>query len=276
MTSRLKTRKLAALVAVLLTPASVTAQRALGSGGAIVHEQWTVERGLPVNAVTQVVQGNDGYLWLATFDGLVRFDGVRFTVFSVENSPGLPSSRIVFLRLSADGSLWLFTEQQQVVRYRHGQFTHITALDGRAEARRQLFAESRDGRIWIASMGRLHIGRDTAFVPVPLGVGRDGRERAVTSMLVRRDGSLLVATETAELLIVRDGGTSVTPVYERMLPATANVTDMFEEPDGALWLATDSLCTAARGHSPPLQIPGRTSPCATCSLSPTVLRGCRG
>lgn len=256
MTRNLMKLKLAALVALLLPPTSAAAQRALGSGGTIVHEQWTVERGLPVNAVTQVVQGNDGYLWLATFDGLVRFDGVRFTVFSVENSPGLPSSRIVFLRLSGDGSLWLFTEQQQVVRYHRGEFTHFVALDGRAEARRQLFAEAPDGRIWIASMGRLYLGREAAFTPVPLGVGRDGRERAVTSILVRRDGSLLVATETAELLIVRDGGASVTPAYEQMLPATANVTDMFEEPDGALWLATDSLVYRGSGPFTTIAKPG--------------------
>ena len=46
-----------------------------------VTQQWTVADGLPVNAVSDVTQTEDGYLWLATFDGLVRFDGAQFTVY---------------------------------------------------------------------------------------------------------------------------------------------------------------------------------------------------
>jgi ligand-binding sensor domain-containing protein len=44
-----------------------------------------------------LLQSRDGYLWLGTLNGLVRFDGVRFTVFDENNTPGLPSSRIVHL-----------------------------------------------------------------------------------------------------------------------------------------------------------------------------------
>jgi len=39
-----------------------------------VHESWTVRDGLPVNSVNAVLQGRDGYIWVATFDGLARFD----------------------------------------------------------------------------------------------------------------------------------------------------------------------------------------------------------
>ena len=45
-------------------------------------DYWTADNGLPQNSVRDIVQTRDGYLWPATFDGLVRFDGVRFTVFS--------------------------------------------------------------------------------------------------------------------------------------------------------------------------------------------------
>lgn len=56
-------------------------------------EHFTVEDGLPVNAVSDVLQTRDGYLWLATFDGLVRFDGHRFVVFTSTDTPGLESNR---------------------------------------------------------------------------------------------------------------------------------------------------------------------------------------
>jgi hypothetical protein len=56
-----------------------------GRAESFVHESWTVEDGLPVNSVNALLQSRDGYLWIATFDGLVRFDGVRFTVFNAAN-----------------------------------------------------------------------------------------------------------------------------------------------------------------------------------------------
>jgi ligand-binding sensor domain-containing protein len=43
-------------------------------------DHWTADNGLPQNSVRDIVQTGDGYLWFTTFDGLVRFDGVRFTV----------------------------------------------------------------------------------------------------------------------------------------------------------------------------------------------------
>ncbi|MBX6366177.1 MAG: hypothetical protein IRZ00_20215, partial [Gemmatimonadetes bacterium] len=62
-----------------------------GREEAFVHEAWTVREGLPLNSIRTVLQSRDGYIWLATMDGLVRFDGVRFTVFNTANTLTLPS-----------------------------------------------------------------------------------------------------------------------------------------------------------------------------------------
>src|SRR5687767_11496648 len=69
-----------------------------------VHESWTVKDGLPVNSVNVLLQDRTGYIWAATFDGLVRFDGIRFTVFNSANSEELPSNRIIQLQEGRDGS----------------------------------------------------------------------------------------------------------------------------------------------------------------------------
>ena len=58
---------------------------------------WQVEQGLPQNKVTAVVQARDGYLWAGTYNGLARFDGVRFTVYDDNNTPELHSRRITSL-----------------------------------------------------------------------------------------------------------------------------------------------------------------------------------
>lgn len=62
-------------------------------------DTWETEDGLPGNSATAVVQTPDGYLWFGTFDGLVRFDGVKFKVLTPANTPQLPSAGIVNLHL---------------------------------------------------------------------------------------------------------------------------------------------------------------------------------
>ena len=75
---------------------------------------WQVEQGLPQNKVTAVVQTHDGYLWVGTYNGLARFDGIRFTVFDDNNTPELHSSRITSLFEADDGTLWIGTESGDV------------------------------------------------------------------------------------------------------------------------------------------------------------------
>src|SRR5882672_10955288 len=50
------------------------------------HDVWQREQGLPHNSIHSILQGRDGYIWLATEEGLVRFDGVRFKVFDSRNT----------------------------------------------------------------------------------------------------------------------------------------------------------------------------------------------
>ena len=60
-------------------------------------DSWTTDNGLPHNSVRDILQTRDGYLWLATADGLVHFDGVRFTTFNRENSAGMTGNGITAL-----------------------------------------------------------------------------------------------------------------------------------------------------------------------------------
>src|SRR5262249_47263011 len=87
-----------------------------------VSEHWSVADGLPVNSINSILQSRDGYLWLATFDGLVRFDGVRFQTVDNDSDQSTPSSRWISVHEGSDGSLWLSTEQHHLVRYKDGRF----------------------------------------------------------------------------------------------------------------------------------------------------------
>ena len=90
--------------------------------GEFDYRTWTVDDGLPENPVTSIVQTRDGYLWIGTFGGLARFDGVRFTVFGMANTAALGTNRILSLLEARNGDLWIGTENGGVVRLREGVF----------------------------------------------------------------------------------------------------------------------------------------------------------
>jgi ligand-binding sensor domain-containing protein len=92
-----------ATVFVFLCPLTTLAQYRL--------ESWTNDNGLPQNTVRSITQTRDGYLWLTTFDGLVRFDGVQFKVFNTNNTKGLTSNLFTALYEDKDGTGALHRER---------------------------------------------------------------------------------------------------------------------------------------------------------------------
>jgi signal transduction histidine kinase/ligand-binding sensor domain-containing protein len=84
-------------------------------------EAWTVDNGLPENEIRGITQTPDGYVWIATFNGLARFDGVHLTLFNRE-TPGLLSNQFGTMLQGRNGDLWLDSVDRGVVRYHDGLF----------------------------------------------------------------------------------------------------------------------------------------------------------
>jgi len=84
---------------------------------------WTTANGLPQNTVTGVAQTPGGYLWLSTFDGLARFDGVRFTIFDKGNTKGIVNNRFARLFADREGAVYAVTENYVVTVYRNSVFS---------------------------------------------------------------------------------------------------------------------------------------------------------
>ena len=87
-------------------------------------DQWSTENGLPHNSVRQIVQTPDGYLWVTTFDGLARFDGVRFTIFNSINTEQITDNRFHDAFVEDDGTLWASMLNGSIVRYKNNEFLH--------------------------------------------------------------------------------------------------------------------------------------------------------
>ena len=90
-----------------------------------VEQSWGAggTEGLPQNWVDAITQTHDGYLWLGTQEGLVRFDGARFTVFSTRTVPALRSNNVSALLVDSAGALWIGTYGGGLTRYLAGEWT---------------------------------------------------------------------------------------------------------------------------------------------------------
>lgn len=101
---------------------------ALAAAGQYSFDTWTTDNGLPQNGVRQITQTPDGYLWFTTFDGLVRFDGVRFTTFNKSNTQGIINNRFTGIFADTDGTVYAMTREDGVLTiYRNGEFSSITS-----------------------------------------------------------------------------------------------------------------------------------------------------
>ncbi|MCX6595660.1 MAG: ATP-binding protein [Acidobacteria bacterium] len=155
--------------------------RAVAAAGPQQHyivTQWQTEQGLPENSATSMVQTPDGYLWFGTFNGLVRFDGVKFTVLNTSNTPLLPHDGIVNLHLDRRGALWVST-LGGLARLDQNAWTRYGAADGFTGNFVRFFAEGQnddvtvstfDGKILQFRSGRFHdLGRPELSRGTPKG-----------------------------------------------------------------------------------------------------------
>ncbi len=116
-----------------------------------VVQQWKVENGLPQSTVRCITQTPDGYLWVGTWNGLARFDGVRMTVFNASNTPELTASNIMSLFTDRRGQLWIGTEPGGLVRYFQGKFEAFDSTNGIFGTRILSVNEDNSGRLWCAT-----------------------------------------------------------------------------------------------------------------------------
>lgn len=195
-------------------------------------DTWTTDNGLPQNGVRAITQTPDGYLWFTTFDGLVRFDGIRFTTFGTGNTKGIINNRFTGLYRDQQGTLYATTMEDGVLTvYRDGVFTSYTSqqvpghyiqrivTDDKGELRFQVEDEDRTSKSW-------YYLRDGAFVFIETDV----RSPAVT--INAKSGSVWSIT-TKEAIERRDGRTTV---YKLDIgPITYNL-NWFEDSAGHIWL----------------------------------------
>ncbi|MCX6928606.1 MAG: triple tyrosine motif-containing protein [Verrucomicrobia bacterium] len=187
---------------------------------------WQTEDGLPQNTVMDILQTRDGYLWLGTFNGLVRFDGVRFTTFNLANSPEMGSDSVVCLYEDHQGQMWIGTDCRGLTRYFQGQFTNYVVTNRPGASLVSCVTEDETGLLWVgttAGLFRLVSGHLEYFEPtsVPGGFG------PVHQLCCDHEGQLWISAERG--LFVRSR------VSVRRVPEYEGLTKLSIGADGGVW-----------------------------------------
>jgi signal transduction histidine kinase/ligand-binding sensor domain-containing protein len=129
---------------------------------------WTTENGLPQNVVRAACQTPDGYLWIATLDGLARFDGVRFVVLNRSNTPGIASGRFTSLYCAPNGEFWAGTESSGITHYKHGEFTTYATAEGLPYSDFVAVVGDGNDHVWVLVHTSIARWNGSAFEAVPL------------------------------------------------------------------------------------------------------------
>lgn len=200
-----------------------------------VHDVWTTESGLPQNSVLALAQTPDGYLWLGTEDGLVRFDGMRFLTFDRHNTPEFQSNEVDALLVDHRGDLWIGTHGGGLTSLSHGVFRTFTKRNGLSNDFVRALYEDEHDDLWIATDGggldRLTNGQFQIYSRKN-GLADD----AVFSLCGDRRGGMWIGTHAGLSHWTKDRFVNMTKTDG--LPGS-DIRSVYADREGGLWVGTN-------------------------------------
>ena len=238
----------AALGGALTLSAVVTPGPAEASPAARSHavKTWDRTHGLPQNTVWSIAQSPEGFLWLATQEGIVRFDGTRFKVFDTRNTPMMRSNDITAVMSDRSGAVWIATRGGGLLRYENGGFRAFTRTDGLLSDTLTTLLQDRDGSIWIGSeSGGLNRLRNGEFESWTTAQGLAAP--SITAMAQAADGSLWIGTE--EGLNVMRNGRIETIRLEHANPSARDIRSLHATDDGTVWAGARGALWRFKGNT---------------------------
>jgi ligand-binding sensor domain-containing protein/signal transduction histidine kinase len=158
-----------------------------------VHFWEPKPRGLPQSSVISMTQSGDGYLWLGTLDGLVRFDGNDFTTFGENNTPGLKSSQIYFLFADSRNNLWIGTKSAGIFLVKDGRVESVPPDKSFHAGQLKSACEDSSGSVWLYTQD----GQLLHYRQGSVGVGDGGTNygRNCRTIIAEKSGPIWMGTD---------------------------------------------------------------------------------
>ena len=254
---------------------------ASGSSSDWIHRAWETEHGLPDNDVTGVGQSRDGYLWVATKGGMMRFNGAQFKEFPVIELPGVPSRAVRAMVVDKLGRLWFAMERGPVICLDGGTNRSFDVADGLLPQRVADMGLDHEGGVWISYVTNLRRIHNGIVQSIELPSGMEGTQSddfasdAAGNLWLAKGQQLAVWRDQRLQVVARlpsnqavlaqgvksglwicSGGRLFRLSLEELLvdqgplPVMSQPLCLLEDDSGALWLGTfsDGLLCRRDGH----------------------------
>lgn len=236
------------LVLLAAGPQSISAA---GPADGHLINVWTAEDGLRSSSVTAVAQTLDGHLWVGTYNGLARFDGVNFTVFDPATTPELRHARVRHLHVDAEGTLWVSLHDGSLSAWRQGRFTLEWEGTGLADSAPVVIPGRGSPPKFLLRNGRLLLPRNGASGAGWTAVAPPGAT-AGSIALKDWDGVVWLRTRDHKLWRLTGGQFDAMPVN---LAGNAVINGLTLDRLGRVWLSADGGLwmwngTAMEDHTP--------------------------
>jgi ligand-binding sensor domain-containing protein/serine phosphatase RsbU (regulator of sigma subunit) len=199
---------------------------------------WDTEQGLPSRALLYLEQTSDGYIWISSYQGIFRFDGINFEVFDTENTSGVlktNAARDLFER--EDGMLCISTSGDGLIGYKDGKFRQLAYLE--ADIETMLF--DTPTHAWAGTKGYgIYELNDTTFRPyIKIAALNDV---LVPHIIKDKEENVWFATEGNGLVKLDKNGKSTVFTTEDGLN-TNKIRTIFQSNQGKIWIGTNAgLC----------------------------------
>lgn len=207
-------------------------------------DTWSDETGLPQNSVRTILQTGDGYLWIATEEGLARFDGVKFTTFDQSNTPVIANNYIFDLFEDEQKNLWVGLRGGLLI-YRNGRFRPFVHPEDFSTRVVQIIRMDHEKNVWIGTDGdglyKIKDGTTTMYTT------RNGLpDNRIKSLKCDSRGNLWVGTPAGLALLKENAFISYTG--KRGLGNDV-INAIYEDANQNLWIGTDKGVYILKGET---------------------------
>ena len=164
-----------------------------------VRTFWNDSNGLPSNVLLDIVQDDIGYIWLASYDGLIRFDGFSVTEFTkAEHGFTGTSPRVLYK--GVDGSLWIGTNTSGLYNYKNNKFIHYGTDSGLPDTSIRAISIDNNNKLYVGTAGGIaYLNDDGQFIPLSNEINKS---LGIVSFILSVKNTLWVGSNSKNGIIV--------------------------------------------------------------------------
>lgn len=225
-------KKFFLIFCLMLCSIPLTADISFNNLASYVQTFWSDTNGLPSNRILDILQDEKGYIWLASYDGLIRFDGNDFTELTKEKH-GFTGLSPRVLCEDVDGTLWVGTNSSGLYSYKNKKFKEYGLEEGLPNLSIRAIKFDRDNTLWVGTAdGLVKMDKSGRFVPVL----HEDKSLGIISFVQPLKDMLLIGSNLKGITTIQNEKIIKLPYLESIQEYTFSCA--YSDIDGSVWFGT--------------------------------------